>query len=69
MRSFCSWVPNSTTGCKPNTGRWMLDAPLMPAPDSATACIITAASVMPRPEPPNSLGIAIPSQPASTIDL
>ena len=40
----------------------------MPAPDSATACIITAASVMPRPEPPNSAGIAMPSHPASTID-
>ena len=69
MRCFCSWVPNSTTGCTLNTGMWTLDAPLMPAPDSAIACIITAASVMPSPEPPNSAGIAMPSQPLSTIDL
>ena len=40
------------------------EAPEKPAPDSAIACIITAASVMPRPEPPNSSGIAMPSQPS-----
>ena len=30
---------------------WIADAPLIAAPDSATACIITAAAVMPRPAP------------------
>ena len=28
------------------------EAPDIPAPDSAMACIMTAASVMPSPEPP-----------------
>ena len=28
------------------------EAPEKPAPDSATACIMMAASVRPRPEPP-----------------
>ena len=31
---------------------WIAEAPLKPAPDWATACIITAASVMPSPAPP-----------------
>ena len=42
--------------------RWMADAPDMQAPDSATACIRIAASVMPSPAPPYSSGIAMPSQ-------
>jgi hypothetical protein len=46
---------------------WTAEAPLMAAPDSAIACIITAASVMPSPDPPNSLGIATPSQPPSRM--
>ena len=37
----------------------------MAAPDSAMARIITAASVMPRPEPPTASGMAMPSRPAS----
>jgi hypothetical protein len=45
------------------------EAPLIPAPDSAMACIMIAASVMPKPEPPNSVGVAMPSQPASASDL
>ena len=40
------------------------EAPDSPAPLSATACIISAASVMPRPAPPNSCGMAMPSQPS-----
>ena len=32
------------------------DAPDMPAPDAAMVCIISAASVMPRPAPPYCLG-------------
>ncbi len=45
----------------------MAEAPDIAAPDSATACIMIAASVMPRPAPPYASGIAIPSQPASAI--
>ena len=42
--------------------RWMAEAPDMQAPDSATACIRRVASVMPRPAPPYSSGMAMPSQ-------
>ena len=31
---------------------WIAEAPDIAAPDSATACIISAASVMPSPAPP-----------------
>ena len=41
------------------------EAPDKPAPDSAIVCIMIAASVMPRPAPPYSSGMAMPSQPAS----
>ena len=68
MRRCCSSVPNSTTGCMPKTGRWMLEAAVIPPPDSATACIMIAASVMPRPAPPTASGMATPSQPESAID-
>src|SRR5262245_37047451 len=37
----------------------------MAAPDSAMACIMIAASVIPRPAPPYSSGMAMPSQPAA----
>ncbi len=43
------------------------EAPEKPAPDCATACITTAASVMPSPAPPNSSGIATPSHPPAAI--
>ena len=36
----------------------------MPAPDSEIVCIITAASEIPKPEPPYWEGIQIPSQPS-----
>ena len=35
---------------------------------SAMACIMSAASVMPRPEPPYSAGMAMPSHPAAASD-
>ncbi|MOA43097.1 hypothetical protein D3C78_1652160 [compost metagenome] len=41
------------------------DAPDMPAPEALMVCIINAASVMPRPEPPYSSGMQMPSQPDS----
>ena len=62
MRRFCASVPNTTTGLRPKMLRWMADAPDMQAPDSATACIRIAASVMPRPAPPYASGMAMPSQ-------
>ncbi|MCY1510717.1 hypothetical protein D9M68_451050 [compost metagenome] len=52
IRCFCSSLPNTTTGLRPKMFMCTAEAPLMPAPDSAMACIITVASVMPRPEPP-----------------
>src|SRR5665213_2647919 len=62
MRRHCSAVPNTTTGLSPNTFICTADAPDMPAPDSEIARIMIAASDMPRPEPPYSSGIQIPSQ-------
>ena len=44
---------------------WTAEQPLIAAPDSAMARIISAASVTPRPAPPTSGGMAMPSQPAS----
>jgi hypothetical protein len=41
----------------------------MPAPDSEIVRIMIAASVIPKPEPPYSSGIQMPSQPASAIAL
>jgi hypothetical protein len=69
MRRFCSSVPNTTTGSGPNMLMWMLEAPLMQAPDSSTVCMTIVASVTPRPAPPYSSGIAVPSQPASPMAL
>ena len=40
---------------------WIAEAPLIAAPDSATACIMIAASVIPSPAPPNASGMAMPS--------
>ena len=65
MRVHCSSVPNTTTGLSPNTFMCTAEAPDMPAPDSAIVRIMIAASVMPRPEPPYSSGMQMPSQPAS----
>ena len=66
-RRFCSSLPNTTTGCSPKIFMCTAEAPENPAPDCATACMTIAASVMPRPLPPYSSGIATPSQPASAI--
>ena len=52
MRFFCSSVPNTTTGFRPKMFMCTAEAPEKPAPDSAIACIMTAASVMPSPAPP-----------------
>ena len=44
---------------------WTAEAPESPAPVPAIVCIMSAASVMPRPAPPYASGMAMPSQPAS----
>ena len=68
-RAFWRWasVPNFTSGMGPKMFRWIAEAPEKPAPDSATACIITAASVRPRPAPPPLCGMAMPSQPPAAM--
>ena len=43
------------------------DAPDSPAPEAVMVCIMTAASQTPSPEPPNSRGMQMPSQPPSAI--
>ena len=45
------------------------EAPDRPAPVAEMVCIISAASLMPRPAPPNASGMAMPSQPASARAL
>src|SRR3546814_16554350 len=64
MRCFCSSVPNCTTGFQPKIFIWTAEAPLSPAPDWLIGCILIAASVIPKPHPPYSPVIQIPSQPS-----
>src|SRR3981081_435714 len=64
---FCSGVPFTTIGCGPNRLMCTAEVADIPPPWLATSCIMIAASVTPRPEPPNSSGIVMPSQPASAI--
>ena len=52
MRRFCASLPKTTTGSRPKMFMWIEEAPVIAAPDSATACIMIAASVMPSPLPP-----------------
>jgi hypothetical protein len=65
QRRFCSALPKTTTGCRPKMFMCTADAPDRPAPVAEMVCIIKAASLMPRPAPPYSSGIAMPSQPES----
>ena len=53
--------------CSPKMFMCTADAPEKPAPDSAIACIISAASVMPSPAPPYACGMAMPSQPSAAM--
>ena len=64
QRFFCSSLPNTTTGFRPKMFMCTAEAPEKPAPDSAIACIMIAASVMPSPAPPYASGMAMPSQPS-----
>ena len=67
QRAFCSAVPKTTIGCGPNRLMCTAEAAAMPPPWLATSCIMIAASVTPRPAPPYSGGMVMPSQPASAI--
>ncbi len=69
MRAFCSAVPCTTMACGPKMLMCMVEQAANAPPELATVCIMMAASVMPRPAPPNSTGMAMPSQPASAIAL
>ncbi|MCY1561871.1 hypothetical protein D9M68_991870 [compost metagenome] len=64
QRAFCSALPCTTTGCRPNTFMCTAEAPDNPAPDPEMVSIISAASLIPRPAPPYSWGMAMPSQPS-----
>ena len=47
----------------PKIDRWIELAPFMPPPERATSSSSSVASVMPRPWPPYSSGMVMPSQP------
>ena len=51
----------------PKIDRWMAEQPFIAAPDAATSSSTIDASVMPRPPPPYSSGMAMPTQPPSAI--
>ena len=67
QRAFCSGVPFTTIGCGPNRLMCTVEAAAIPPPWLATSCIMIAASVTPRPAPPYSSGMVMPSHPASAI--
>ena len=54
-------------GPHPNKLMWTVEAAAMPPPLLTTSCIISAASVTPRPAPPYCSGMVMPSQPASAM--
>ena len=60
-------LPNFTTGLSPNIVRWIELEPFIPAPDAAIRLSTSAASVIPRPPPPYSSGIAMPIHPPFAI--
>src|SRR5262249_18107442 len=60
---FIRSEPKWTTGAGGNMKKWTGEAPLVPAPERQTACMTTAASVIPSPAPPYSSGMMVPSQP------
>ena len=64
-RCFISSLPCLTTGCMPKIDMWMPLAPFIAAPLAETSSRMIDASVMPRPLPPYSSGMAMPIHPAS----
>ena len=67
QRAFCSGVPCTTIGCGPKRLTCTEATAAMAPSLRATSCIMMAASVTPRPAPPYSVGMVIPSQPASAM--
>ena len=65
VRRFSSSEPCTMTGCIPKIDRCMELAPFMPAPEADTSPRRSDASRIPKPCPPYSSGVAMPSQPAS----
>ena len=63
VAAFISSEPKTTTGCMPKIDMWMALAAFIPPPERATSSARIVASVMPRPCPPYSSGIVMPSQP------
>ena len=63
VAAFSSSEPCLTTGCMPKIDRWIALAPFIAAPERATSSSSSDASVMPRPWPPYSSGMVMPSQP------
>jgi hypothetical protein len=45
----------------------MAEQPFMAAPEAATSSRMSEASLMPRPPPPYSSGMAMPTQPPSAM--
>ena len=62
---FSSSEPCTITGCMPKIDRCIELAPFIPAPEADTSSSSSAASVMPKPCPPYSSGMVMPSQPPS----
>ena len=60
-------LPCFTTGFIPKIDMCSALQPFMAAPDAATSSSTIDASVMPRPPPPYSSGMAMPIQPPSAI--
>jgi hypothetical protein len=69
VAAFISSEPCLITGCMPKIDMWIALEALWPPPDAAIACIMSAASKIPRPVPPCSSGTAMPTQPASANAL
>ncbi len=57
--------PYRRTGSIPKIDRWTAEQPFIAAPDAAISSSMIDASVMPRPPPPYSSGMAMPTQPPS----
>ncbi len=64
-----SGEPWRRTGSIPKIDRWIAEQPFIAAPEAAISSSITDASVMPCPPPPNSSGMAMPTQPPSASAL
>jgi hypothetical protein len=65
VAALSSADPCTMTGCMPKIDRCSELAAFIPPPEAETSSRSSAASVMPRPWPPYSGGVVMPSQPAA----